>query len=88
MKFSRGEGGAKGRMRLHRARGSAYLGKVVSGSATQGLSLGDSKVGSQVISENQSRFSARGTVGKVRREGRKASDRTKEREYRFRVRFW
>ena len=36
-KFSGREGRAKRRVRLHRARGSAELGGVASGSATQGL---------------------------------------------------
>ena len=40
-KFSGGEGKAKGRVKLLRARGSAELEKVASGSATQGLWLGD-----------------------------------------------
>ena len=47
-------------------------------------------MGSQVISEDRSRLPVRGTVGKARRggrRGRRASDRTKERVHRFRVRF-
>ena len=51
-KFSVGEGRAKGRVRFLRARGSAELRKVASGSATQGLWQGDRKVGSQVIGED------------------------------------
>ena len=43
-----GEGRAKGRVRLLRVRGSPKLEKVDSGSATQGLWLGDRKVGSQI----------------------------------------
>ena len=78
MKFSGGEGGAKGRVRSLRARGSAELGKVASGSTTQGLLLEDRKVGSQVIGIDRSRFPGRG--------GR-ASDGAKERVHRFRVRF-
>ena len=46
MKFSEEEGRAKGRVGLLRASGSAELGEVASGSATQGLWLGDRKVGS------------------------------------------
>ena len=65
-------------MRLLRARGSAELGKVVSGSASQGLWPGDRKVGSQLIGEHRSRLPGRGTVGEVKRGGRRASDRTKE----------
>ena len=66
-------------MRLLRARGSADLKRVASGSATQGLLLGVRKVGSQVISEDRNRLLGRRTVGEVRRRGRRASDRTKER---------
>ena len=65
-KFSRAEGGAKGRVRLFRARGSAELGKVASGSTTQGLWLGDRIVGSQVIGVDRSPLPGRGTVEKVR----------------------
>ena len=62
---SAGEGEAKGRVRLHEARGSAELAKVTSGSATQGLWLGDRKVGSQVIGEDRCRLPGRRTVGEV-----------------------
>ena len=55
-------------MRLFRARSSAELGKVASGSATQGLWLRDRKVGSQVIGEDRSRFPGRGAVGKLEEE--------------------
>ena len=48
MKFSEGERRAKGRVRLLRARGTAELREVASGSATQGLWLRNGKVGSQV----------------------------------------
>ena len=61
------------------------LGKVAPGSAAQSLWLGDRKVGSQVIGED--RIPGKETVGKVRRggrQGRRASDRTKERVHRFR----
>ena len=47
-----------------------WLGKVVSGSATQSLWLGDRKVGSQVVGEDQSRLPGRGAVRKVGRGGR------------------
>ena len=77
-KFSGGERGARGRVRLLTTRGPAELGKVASGSATQGLWLGDRKMGSQVIGEDRSRLARRGTAGEVRRGGRRASDRTKE----------
>ena len=85
-KFSRGEGRAKGRVRFLQTSGSAELRKVASGSATQGLWLGNGKVGSQVIGENQSRLPKRGAVGEVRRGGRcgrRPSDRTKKRIHRF-----
>ena len=75
-------------MRLHRARGSAELREVASGSAAQSLWLRNGKVGSQVSSINRSRFPKRRTVGEVRRggrRGRKASDRAKKRVHRFRV---
>ena len=77
-------------MRLLRARGSTELGKVASGTATQGLWLRNREVGSQVSGIKQSGLPGRGTVRKVRREGRRgriASDRVKNRAYRFRVRF-
>ena len=59
------------------ARGSPQLGKVASGSARQGLWLGDRKVGSQVIGKDRSQLPGRG--------GRRASDRTKKRLPRFGV---
>ena len=71
MKFSWRERRAKGQVRLHRARGSAELSEVASGSATQGLWLRNGKVRSQVSGINQSRFPGRRTVGKVRRGGRR-----------------
>ena len=77
-------------MRLLRVRGSAELGEVVSGSATQGLWLRNGKVGSQVSGIDQSRLPERGTVGEVKnggRRGRRASDRAKKRVHKFRVRF-
>ena len=40
-------------MRLFRAHGSVELGQVASGSATQGLWLGNRKVGSQVIGKDE-----------------------------------
>ena len=42
-------------MRLFRAHASEELGKITSGSAMQGLWLGDRKVGFQVIGDNRSR---------------------------------
>ena len=57
-------------MRLLRALDSAELRKIASGSATQGLWLGDRKVASQVIGEDQSQLAGRVTVGEVRRGGR------------------
>ena len=66
-KFSGQEGGAGGQVRLLKARGLAELGKVVSGSAAQGLWLRERKVGSQVIGDDRSRLPGKGAVGKVRR---------------------
>ena len=74
-------------MRFLRARSLAELGKVASGSATQGLWLKDSKVGSRVIDEDRSRLPGRETVREVRRGGRRASKRSKERVHRFRVKY-
>ena len=56
MKFSESKRRAKGRVRLHRARGSADLREVASGSATQSLWLRNGKVGSQVSGIDRSRF--------------------------------
>ena len=86
-KFGGRERRAKGRMRLLRARGSAELIEVTSGSATPGLWLKNRKVGSQVGDVDRSRLPGRGTVREVRRGGSKASDRAKERVYRFRIKF-
>ena len=77
--------GNKRRIKFLSACGSAELGKVASGSATQGLWLGDRKVGSQVVGIDRSRLPGRGTVGEVRRGGRRASDRMKERVHIFRL---
>ena len=81
------EGRAEGQVRLLNARGSAELREVASGPATYGLWLSDRKVGSQIISKNRSRLPGRGTIKEVRGGRRRASDRTKERGYRFRVSF-
>ena len=77
-------------MRLYRARGSAELREVASGSAPQGLWLRNGKVGSQVTGIDRRQFPGRKTVGEVRRpgkRGRRASDIAKKRVHRFRVRF-
>ena len=74
-------------MKLLRARCSAKLEQVASGSATQGNWPGNRKVRSQIVSEDHRRFPWRRIVGKVRR-GRlkqKNSDRTKDRTHRFSV---
>ena len=63
-------------MRLHRARGSAELREVASGSVTQGLWLRNGKVRSHVSGIDRSRC-----LGEVRRGGRRgriASDGTKK----------
>ena len=88
-KFRGGERRAKGRVRFLRARGSVELREVASGFATQSLWLKNGKVRSQVSGIDRNRFPGRRTVGKVRRggrRGRRASDKSKERVYRFRVR--
>ena len=64
-------------MRLHRARGSAELSKVASGSATQGLWLRNGKVRYQVSGIDRSRFPGRRTIREVRR-GEPAIERRKE----------
>ena len=53
-----------------KARGSAELGKVASGSATQGFWLRNRKVGSLVVGGDRSQLPGRRTVGKVRKGGR------------------
>ena len=68
-KLAQEKGEKKGQVRLLRARGSAELRKIAFGSATQDLWLRNAKVGSQVICEDPSRLSGRGTVGEVRRGG-------------------
>ena len=85
-KFGWGERRAERRTKLLRARGSAELDKEASGSAKQGLWLGNRKVRSRVVGKDRSPLSGRGTVRKVRRRGRsnrRASDRTKEKIDRF-----
>ena len=66
-------------MRLLRARGSAELGKVASGSATQGLWLGGRKVGSQVSGKDRSQLLGREIVGKLKdEEGEPVTERRRE----------
>ena len=67
-KFSRGQRRAEGRVRLLRARGSAKLRNVASGSATQGLWLRNGKVESQVSGIDQSRLPGRRTPRVIRKE--------------------
>ena len=52
-----------------------------------GSLAGKQKIEIQVIGEDQSRFPWRGTVGEVRREGRRASNSVKKRVHILRVRF-
>ena len=66
-------------MRLLRTRGSAELGKVASGSATQGLSLGDKKMSSQVVVVDRRRHPGRGTVGEIGREDEEEKSATERR---------
>ena len=62
-KFTR-KGGAKGRVRLFKARGSAELEQVVSGFSTQGLLSGNQK--SRISGNNRRRrLPARETVEKL-----------------------
>ena len=70
MKFSGRERRAKRRVSFLRARGSAELGEVAKGSATQSLWQRNGKVRSQVSGIDRSRFPGRRTVRKVRRGGR------------------
>ena len=62
-KFSERERKAEGRVRLCRARGSAELRDVASGSDTQGLWLRKGKMRSQVSGIDRSRFPGGRTVG-------------------------
>ena len=65
-------------VKLLRARGSAELGKVASGSATQGFWLQDRKVGSQVIGKNQIRFPGEEQFGKLGEEEEPETERRRE----------
>ena len=80
-KFSGGERRAEGRVRLFRARGTAELKEVASGSATQGLWRRNGKVRSQVSGVDRSRFPGR-TVLKLweeeDEEGKPAIERRRE----------
>ena len=67
MKFSGREWRAKERVGFLRARGTAELREVASGSATQDLWLRNGKERSQLSGVDRSRFPGRRTVGKVRR---------------------
>ena len=69
-KFSGGARRAEGRVRLHKARGSAELREVASGSATQGLWPRNRKVGPQVSSIDRSQFRGRRTVMEIGGVGR------------------
>ena len=55
-------------MRRLRACGSAELGQVASGSATQYLWLGNRKVGSQVVGKDRNQLPGKGTVRKLAEE--------------------
>ena len=73
---------AKGRVRLHRARGSAELSEVASGSATQSLWLRSGKLRSQVSSLDRSRSLGEEQLGKLGdeedEEGEPAIERRRE----------
>ena len=84
--FSGGERRAEERVRLLKARGSAELRKVASGSVTQGLWPRNGTVRPQVRGKDRSRFLGRRTVREIsvgERRGRRASDRAKERRCSF-----
>ena len=69
------------RVRLLRARSSAKLREVTSGSATQGLWLRNRKMGSQISTRDQSGLPGKRTVREIRRggkPGRRTSDRAKK----------
>ena len=70
--------GAKGRVRLLRARVSVELGKVVSGSATKDLWLGDRKMGSQVSGINRSLCLREKVLGKLGEEEDKEGEPSME----------
>ena len=53
--------------------------KVASGSVTQGLWLGDRKVGSQVIGQDRSRYPGRRTIGKLGEKDEKEEPATERR---------
>ena len=57
-------------------RGSVEIGKVATGSATKGHSLGNRELGSRVIGEDRSRLPGRGTAGEVRRSSEKRRKHT------------
>ena len=75
MKNSMGRRGSRKRNDL-RTHSLLELGQVASGSATQGLQLGNRKVGSQVVSKDRSRLPGRGTVGEeaVTKQRRECTD--------------
>ena len=82
----KGEQKKERRIKLLKARGWAKLGQVASGYATRGLWLGNRKVRSHVVGEEESQLSERETVGEVsgrERWGKRSSDRTRERVHRF-----
>ena len=61
---------------------TARLGQIASGSATQGLWLGNRKLRSQIVGEDRSRPLGRRTVGEVRRRGNEEEPATeRKREY-------
>ena len=61
-------------MRLLRARGSAELRKVASGSAMQGLWLRYRKVGSQVIGKTKASYLEEAQLGKLGEEEKEDGD--------------
>ena len=85
---ARNSAGEKGEQKDERdSTGHMARRSSASGSAAQGLWLKNGKVRPQVSGIDRSQFPGRGTVGKVRRGGRRASNSAKKRVHRFRVRF-
>ena len=73
---------SKTQVRLHRARGSAELSEVASGSATQGAWLRNGKVGSQVSGKTEADSLGEEQLGKLEEEedeeGEPAIERRRE----------
>ena len=87
---ARNSSGENGEQRTSKTPQETWLGRAQKGSLWLCYAwalIERQNVGSQVIGEDPSRLSERGTVGEIRRGGRRASNRTKEKIHRFRVSF-